>query len=65
MLVRGAIDSKIEVWKNLNAAEKALGGGELSEDALEDLVIGVGHSSRLTNKQLENWIMSVFYKEEE
>lgn len=64
MLVRGAIDSKIEVWKNLNAAEKALGGGELSEDVLEDLVVGIGHSSQLTNKQLENWIMSVFNKDE-
>ena len=64
-LVRGAIDSKIEVWKNLNAAEKALGGGELSEDVLEDLVVSIDHSSQLTNEQLEKWIVNAFEKEQE
>lgn len=63
MLIRGAIDSKIECWKNLSAAEKALGGSgiEVSEDALEDLVVGIGSgsSAQLTNKEILDWLVSV------
>lgn len=60
-LVRGAIDSKIECWKNISEAEKALGGGdvEISEDALEDLVISLNCSAQLSNKQVADWIVKV------
>jgi hypothetical protein len=60
-LVRGAIDAKIECWKNLTAAEKAMKAVELSEDDLENLVMGLESSSQLTNERLEEWIRSVVY----
>lgn len=64
-LVRGAIDSKIECWKNLSAAEKAIGKVEISEDDLEDLVTGIESSAQLTNTWLKAWIEDVAHKEED
>ena len=60
-LVRGAIDSKIECWRNISEAEKALGGQdvEISEDALEDLVVSLDCSAQLSNQQIADWITNV------
>ena len=61
-LLRAAVDSKIEVDNNLTAAEKALGGGELSEYMLAVLIADseVKQASQLTDEQLENWVLYVF-----
>ena len=63
-LLRAAVDSKIEVDNNLTAAEKALGGGELSEYMLAVLIADseVKQASQLTDEQLENWVLYVFDK---
>ena len=65
-LLRAAVDSKIEVDNNLTAAEKALGGGELSEYMLAVLIAEseVKQASQLTDEQLENWVLYVFDKEQ-
>ena len=65
-LLRAAVDSKIEVDNNLTAAEKALGGGELSEYMLAVLIADseVKQASQLTDEQLENWVLYVFDKEQ-
>lgn len=63
-LLRAAVDSKIKVDNNLTAAEKALGGGELSEYMLAVLIADseVKQASQLTDEQLENWVLYVFDK---
>ena len=65
-LLRAAVDSKIKVDNNLTAAEKALGGGELSEYMLAVLIADseVKQASQLTDEQLENWVLYVFDKEQ-
>ena len=65
-LLRAAVDSKIQVDNNLTAAEKALGGGELSEYMLAVLIADseVKQASQLTDEQLENWVLYVFDKEQ-
>lgn len=55
-LVRGAIDSKIECWRNISAAERSMNGLTLEESDLEDLVSGLNSSAELTNKELEKWL---------
>lgn len=63
-LLRAAVDSKIKVDNSLTAAEKALGGGELSEYMLAVLIADseVKQASQLTDEQLENWVLYVFDK---
>lgn len=58
-LIRGAIDSKIEVWKNISAAEKASGIGIIDEDFIDDIACGVECSHELTDDQL-NQIMQEY-----
>ena len=58
-LIRGAIDSKIEVWKNITAAEKASGISNIDEDLIDDIACGINSSHELTNKKL-NQIMQEY-----
>lgn len=59
MLIRGAIDSKIEVWQNISAAEKASGISCIDEDLIDDIACSIGSSHQLTNEQL-NQIMEEY-----
>lgn len=56
-LFRGAIDNKLETWKNLTAIEKIL-KATVCEDRLEDVILKYtfNSSAQITQQDLENML---------
>jgi hypothetical protein len=65
-LFRGAVEAKIECWKNITATEKSIGDNVTIEEAdIEDLVTGINSSAELTNEGIQRWLNKFVYRDED